>query len=1297
VLEKMLAKDVIDRYQSWDEVLSDLTLVHTGRAPQLALTFRGASAMQRETGEFGGATAQRAGESPGEDSAAPIDLFGTSEPPRKSRFHLVAIAVVAAVALLGAITLFMISRGESPTDLPAVSTTPPNQLTLPPAAPAQAAAATEATKQLLEVMTFAHAHPDEQSQIADGLGKIVADFPSTPEAAQAQQMLNAIVAQQKQAAAEVEKQIRVASARLADASKVIERGLQYLASKQKADGGFEGRSGVDALVLSAFMANGHAPGREGRYRSVVENGIARVLKRQRADGYLGEGGGHMYAHGISTILLAELVGATRDDAARQALTRAVNVILQAQAVAKDSKHVGGWRYQPTSRDSDLSVTGWQLKALVAARDAGVEVPKPVIDKASSYVKRLADPEGGFGYTSRGSPPSTTAVGLVCLQVAGESDAPEAKKAADVLMRNKSSPWFYYTVYYGTSAMFQRGGKYWDDWSAWLENQLLPMQLADGSFPPVGSDAKQIGPVYATAMSLLALSVTLGPEQTLREAKLFAGTDVETYARLKERLEKISRDFQNSPQATQAQDALTALTTKFPQLAAEETARREAEAARLAEQKRRDEEARRLAEERAAREREAAARRVREEMAFIRAVPLFREHSKQLLAALARRDYAQAAKLAQLATKDRAFAPLGEYAEGCDDAVKRLAKLWAAFPAELARLKGRSFALQGTHGTLEEVSDGELVLEKSISAGAVAVVRVPIAKLTTDEVLTLMAACYPATDGEALMNAAWFSFAEGKNAQANAKLEAAQQAGVDTATARRLMMVLSQGPFEDDAARVLAQLRAQILSRQWSEARANLILLNGRYSTTKVAEAASKELAQLETDLSFNETLAAAPEGSVLRAFRGDVGRVRCMAFSADGRYALTGSEDGALKSWDVVAGKEARTFPGHDRAVNGIEFTRDARYAVSSSYSGLPKVWDVNTGREARTFEEDRDGRTWEFSSGNIRALALSPDGRHAVTATHNRLKLWDVNSGREVRAFEGRIFNINCIVFSPNGRHLLSASNHATFTLWDVASGQEARTFEGSASVGWSEGTIRVMFSPDGRFVLSANLNGVLKLWDAGTGREVRAFQGRPGNVLAMAFSPDGRFVLSGTSSGSIKLWEVATGREVASAQEAQGISAVAFSADARLALTASGNWENNTIKLWKLWDKTPDGQPLGGAPAKPQAIPVTVALPASPVATASPKAVSLFEGFGVQLRQLNDGVEVFSVRAGSSAAQLGLQARDIITHINERPVARFEDARDLLAKQEAGRLLRLRVLRRGDQLELPAPSSHDFRDRWR
>lgn len=69
-------------------------------------------------------------------------------------------------------------------------------------------------------------------------------------------------------------------------------------------------------------------------------------------------------------------------------------------------------------------------------------------------------------------------------------------------------------------------------------------------------------------------------------------------------------------------------------------------------------------------------------------------------------------------------------------------------------------------------------------------------------------------------------------------------------------------------------------------------------------------------------------------------KVTSVAFSPDGRYALSGGGNGTLKLWDVSTGKEIRTFIGHTDWVRSV-FSPDGRYALSGSLDKTLKLWEV--------------------------------------------------------------------------------------------------------------------------------------------------------------------------------------------------------------------------------------------------------------------------------------------------------------------------------------------------------------------
>jgi hypothetical protein len=301
----------------------------------------------------------------------------------------------------------------------------------------------------------------------------------------------------------------------------VRRALDYLKSTQKPDGawesgGFGRATSVTSLAVLAYLAAGHVPGEPGPYRESAERGIRYVLAHQRGNGLLVSNTSHgpMYCHGISTLMLAEVVGMTPDpdlaERCRTALARAVKLIVLSQNLHKNPENAGGWRYQPTSRDSDISVTGWQVMALRAAKSAGCAVPAENIDHAVDYLKRCASREGGFGYQPGGGPNNPrTGTGVLALEICGEHQTPQAVAGAEYLLKHPprwSSEYFFYEAYYCPQAMFQMGDKYFLSYYPKLASILLDHQNKDGSWLSGDGNDRSGGRNYCTAMGVLALAV-----------------------------------------------------------------------------------------------------------------------------------------------------------------------------------------------------------------------------------------------------------------------------------------------------------------------------------------------------------------------------------------------------------------------------------------------------------------------------------------------------------------------------------------------------------------------------------------------------------------------------------------------------------------------------------------------------------------------------------------------------------------------------------------------------------------------
>ncbi|GAB4145876.1 MAG: terpene cyclase/mutase family protein [Planctomycetaceae bacterium] len=316
----------------------------------------------------------------------------------------------------------------------------------------------------------------------------------------------------------------------AETTQTIQRGLAELASRQREDGSFgsgryRGSVAVTALSGMAFLAGGHTPGR-GKYGAVVTNAVKFLLSRTQPGGFIVDDTDQphrpMYGHGFATTFLAEVYGMTgrRDlkKSLREKLKKAVNLIISSQRTFQVNVNGvdvrgGGWRYHPSDKDADLSVTVCQVMALRAARNCGIAVPKKVITLSVAYVKACQNRDGGFRYQTIMQSDSIfprSAAGVVALYSAGIYQGREIDRALKYLMRylpRKNlalrSGHYFYGHYYAVQAMYQAGGNHWKDWYPAIRDELLASQRNNGSWrdPEVCDE-------YGTAMACLVLQTPL---------------------------------------------------------------------------------------------------------------------------------------------------------------------------------------------------------------------------------------------------------------------------------------------------------------------------------------------------------------------------------------------------------------------------------------------------------------------------------------------------------------------------------------------------------------------------------------------------------------------------------------------------------------------------------------------------------------------------------------------------------------------------------------------------------------------
>ena len=321
-------------------------------------------------------------------------------------------------------------------------------------------------------------------------------------------------------------------------------------------------------------------------------------------------------------------------------------------------------------------------------------------------------------------------------------------------------------------------------------------------------------------------------------------------------------------------------------------------------------------------------------------------------------------------------------------------------------------------------------------------------------------------------------------------------------------------------------------------------------------------------------------GRLLRTLIGHTDDVYSVSYSPDGKYITSGSRDETIKIWEVVTGECIRTLTGHTSLVKSVTYSPNGKYLATGSWDKTIKLWEVETGECIKTLT----GHT-----GYIESVAYSSDGKYVTSGSYDKtVKLWETATGNCIKTLSGHTDIVRSVSFAPNGKYFASNSNDETIKIWEVATGNCVKTLIGSESIS------SVSYSPDGKYLVSASV-GAAKLWEVASGNCIKTLSGGriayspdgaylaiayaritilkvptgecikeigddSSTVYSVAYSPDGTYLTSASLTG-VKLWEAQSGKYI-KALEGHGIcvNSVAYSLDGMY--VASGS-DNKTVKI--------------------------------------------------------------------------------------------------------------------------------------
>jgi WD40 repeat protein/mono/diheme cytochrome c family protein len=293
------------------------------------------------------------------------------------------------------------------------------------------------------------------------------------------------------------------------------------------------------------------------------------------------------------------------------------------------------------------------------------------------------------------------------------------------------------------------------------------------------------------------------------------------------------------------------------------------------------------------------------------------------------------------------------------------------------------------------------------------------------------------------------------------------------------------------------------------------------------------------------------KGKIEKRLRTRPERVTALAFLPDGKLALAGGrpgQEGNVLIYDISA--KGRVQDGvtyldgvEDKSVlvKQLLDTDDMVYCLAISADGkklaagnssdrMVNVWDLSGGYANAKLEQSIENHAdW------VLGVAFSPDGKHLLTASRDKTaKVWDLKAKESVMTFPDHQNGVYGVAVKADGKVGYSVGEDNNLRAFNAtADGKQVRAFGGHGGP-----VFKVVLHPKQPLLVTCSADKTVRIWNADSGAAVRTLSGHNDYVYAVAISPDGALIASGGFGGEVRVWKVADGALVKSFNASPGLA---------------------------------------------------------------------------------------------------------------------------------------------------------------
>ncbi|MBI3915120.1 MAG: TIR domain-containing protein [Chloroflexi bacterium] len=329
-----------------------------------------------------------------------------------------------------------------------------------------------------------------------------------------------------------------------------------------------------------------------------------------------------------------------------------------------------------------------------------------------------------------------------------------------------------------------------------------------------------------------------------------------------------------------------------------------------------------------------------------------------------------------------------------------------------------------------------------------------------------------------------------------------------------------------------------------------LIMRGHTDSVNIASFSTDEKLVISGSRDGTARIWEASTGKSVVELIGHTASVNSAEFNPDGMLVVTGSDDGTIRLWEAITGKNVAILRGDTLPVRRAVFSPSGRYILSTSDDGTVRIWDTVTSKEIMNMPG---------KNTKIYAAVFSPDSEFVLTAGLS-WTMWHISTGEKIH--EQPLPTTRLASFSQDEELLgvvrLYGRDTTDVFIFRSALGDIITHVQlTGASV------VNIVFSPDNKYFLTASEDGVVRVWTTAKGEIVSELHGHTQSITSSSFSQDGRLVVTSSYDGTARVWETSSGKNIAVFRVDNWVNAAKFNESGNEVLTSN---RDGTVRIWRV-----------------------------------------------------------------------------------------------------------------------------------